>query len=265
MDLKTLFHIQEVLQDSGYSDLSRISKEILEYSEQEDINLDDILSRIEQQEPWEYIRGYAEFKERIFFVTKDTLIPRIESEQLVDIAIDLIEKEKRAYKQIPDIGTGSGCLIISLILELEKKGKDFEYIATDISRDTLAIARKNAHFHSIDKIRFLERDLIKGNDIKDKSLIIANLPYIPLRMYEDLDNSVKGYEPKIALEGGEDGLLHYRRLIEIITDSKKDIDLLIEIEPSTIQNFKKIVSKNQSLKIFKDFRGKERFLFLHFS
>ncbi len=265
MDLETLFHIQEVLKDSGYSDLSRISKEILEYSTKESVKLERILSRIQKQEPWEYIRGYAEFKERIFFVTKDTLIPRIESEQLVDIGIDLIERKVSGYKQILDIGTGSGCLIISLFLGLEEKGKDYEYIATDISRDTLDIAKKNAQIHSINEIKFLERDLIEVNDIEDKSLIIANLPYIPVKMYENLDTSVKGYEPKIALEGGEDGLKYYRRLIKILTDSKKNIDLLIEIEPSTLHNFQDISSKNKSLKIYKDFRGKERFLFFHFS
>lgn len=265
MDLETLFHIQEVLKSSGYFDLSRISKEILEFSKQESVNLDEILSRIQEQEPWDYIRGYAEFKGRKFFVSKDTLIPRIESEHCVDIAIDLIQKEKNGYKQILDIGTGSGCLIISIFLELGEKRKNIEFVSTDISKKALAIAKKNAKLHSIDKIKFSERDLIEVNDIKDRSLIIANLPYIPTKMYEILDVSVKNFEPKIAIEGGEDGLKYYKRLIEIIMDSKKNIDLLVEIEPSTLHNFKKIVPQNQSLTKFKDFRGKDRFLLLHFS
>ncbi len=105
------FYIQEVLKESGYYDISRISKEIFDFSQVESVELELILDRIRQQEPWEYIRGYAYFRGERYIVNRNTLIPRIETEQLVDIAISLIKEN--SYSKVFDIGTGTGCIIIS--------------------------------------------------------------------------------------------------------------------------------------------------------
>lgn len=272
MNLKELFHIQKTLEKAGYFDMSRVANEIYSYSEENDIEIEDILKRIEDDEPWEYIHGYAEFRGVNFLVTKDTLIPRIETEQIVDIALDLIKKKNTPYSQIIDVGTGTGCIIISLYKELkedkEKRNQDEEYtfLATDSSKKALDIAKENAQRNSIKDISFVKKNLIDIEDLKDNSLILANLPYIPTDMYMKLDKSVKDFEPKEALDGGKDGLKYYKELLSIIQDSKKkNIDLVVEIEPSTLEDFKKLVPQNTSLKVIKDFREKNRFLLLHFS
>lgn len=257
MNLKQLFHIQEVLKESGYFDISRIANEIYNYSVERDIPLDSILERIKNQEPWEHIQGFTEFRGRKFLVTKDTLIPRIESEQLVDLAKDLISKN--SIKTVIDIGTGSGCLIISIANEIEEN--DIHFIGTDISEKALHIAKKN---DSTGRINFYKKDLIRKEDLEDNTLIVANLPYIPTKMYEELEKSVKEYEPQLALDGGKDGLLYYTRLIKEIVTSKKRVLLLIEIEPSTLNKLIE-VNKNTPSEVFQDFNKRNRFVLFHFS
>jgi len=257
MNLKEIFRIQNVLKESGYFDISRIAKEIYEYSTLHNIPLDSILKRISNLEPWEYIRGFTEFRGKNFLVTKDTLIPRIESEQLVDIAMELVEKEN--VKKVIDVGTGSGCLIISIAEETNKE--DVEYIGVDISKETLKVAEKNDRKSTV---VFKQQDLIHEDDLEDSTLIVANLPYIPTGMYEKLERSVKDFEPKLALDGGEDGLLYYKKLVQLITNSEKKILLLIEIEPSTLEDLKQYL-EDTPIKIFRDYRSKERFVLLHFS
>ncbi|HQC39246.1 MAG TPA: HemK/PrmC family methyltransferase [Candidatus Dojkabacteria bacterium] len=263
MDLKTLFYIQEVLKESGYYDISRISKEIFDFSQVESVELELILDRIRQQEPWEYIRGYAYFRGERYIVNRNTLIPRIETEQLVDIAISLIKEN--SYSKVFDIGTGTGCIIISLAKEIDNRENRISFIATDISTHALDIAKQNASNLKVKNINFKSENLINKFWLSNESLIIANLPYIPSKMYQELQPSVKDYEPKIALEGGRDGLSYYKKLFSIIEKSEKEVDLLIEIEPTTLSAFKKILENKQIKKIYKDYRGKKRFLLIHFS
>lgn len=263
MDLKTLFYIQEVLKESGYYDISRISKEIFDFSQVESVELELILDRIRQQEPWEYIRGYAYFRGERYIVNRNTLIPRIETEQLVDIAISLIKEN--SYSKVFDIGTGTGCIIISLAKEIENRENRISFVATDISTHALDIAKQNASNLKVKNINFKSENLINKFWLSNESLIIANLPYIPSKMYQELQPSVKDYEPKIALEGGRDGLSYYKKLFSIIEKSEKEVDLLIEIEPTTLSAFKKILENKQIKKIYKDYRGKKRFLLIHFS
>lgn len=263
MDLKTLFYIQEVLKESGYYDISRISKEIFDFSQVESVELELILDRIRQQEPWEYIRGYAYFRGERYIVNRNTLIPRIETEQLVDIAISLIKEN--SYSKVFDIGTGTGCIIISLAKEIDNRENRISFVATDISTHALDIAKQNASNLKVKNINFKSENLINKSWLSNESLIIANLPYIPSKMYQELQPSVKDYEPKIALEGGRDGLSYYKKLFSIIEKSEKEVDLLIEIEPTTLSAFKKILENKQIKKIYKDYRGKKRFLLIHFS
>lgn len=257
MNLKDIFKIQEVLKKAGYYDISRISNEIYTYSTQNNIPLESILERISSYEPWEYIQGFTEFRGSKFFVTKDTLIPRIESEQLVDIALNLIQKKK--IGKIIDVGSGSGCIIISIAEEC--KEKNVRFVGIDISKKALHIAAKNDRNK---KVEFIHQNLIKRSDLEEKTLVVANLPYIPTNMYEDLDRSVKDFEPKVALDGGVDGLCYYKKLIDIIQKSKKDIWLLIEIEPSTLKNLTRY-TKDIPLKMIEDYREKKRFALFHLS
>jgi len=229
----------------------------------ESVELELILDRIRQQEPWEYIRGYAYFRGERYIVNRNTLIPRIETEQLVDIAISLIKEN--SYSKVFDIGTGTGCIIISLAKEIDNRENRISFIATDISTHALDIAKQNASNLKVKNINFKSENLINKFWLSNESLIIANLPYIPSKMYQELQPSVKDYEPKIALEGGRDGLSYYKKLFSIIEKSEKEVDLLIEIEPTTLSAFKKILENKQIKKIYKDYRGKKRFLLIHFS
>lgn len=259
-NLKELFKIQNALKKAGYFDVSRISNEIYTYSVDKNIDIEDVLKEIESGKPWEYVLGITEFCGNEIFVTEDTLIPRIETEQLVDIALDLLDGNID-LKRVVDIGCGSGCIAISIA----KKRENLQCLATDVSKKALDVAKKNVKHHGLEEIIELkEVDLIDSLDVLVGSLIVANLPYVPTDMYENLDCSVKDFEPRIALDGKEDGLFYYKELIKKIEKSgKKNIYLLIEIEPSTLPILKK--NYKQTEKVFKDFREKDRFVLFHFS
>lgn len=249
-----LYKIQSVLLDSGYHDISRISQEILTFIETNKIPQEEIFERLLSFEPWEYISGETEFRGHKFHVNSSVLIPRIETEQIVDIT----KKNLEGIKNIVDIGTGSGCIAISLAKELNN---DIPIYALDISKSALDVARDNAKLNSVEeKMTFKHNNLLEGLKFESPTLYIANLPYIPTDMYNKLDSSVHDFEPKLALEAGNDGLKYYR---ELFVQIPKDNNILIvEIEPSTIEDIKKI---KEPLKIVKDFRGLERFLLFDFS
>lgn len=253
-DLSLLYKIQSVLKDTGYNDISRISQEVLEYIKSGTASEEETFERLLSKEPWEYISGKTEFRGHNFIVNRDVLIPRIETEQIVDIA-----KEKLSgIKNIVDIGTGSGCIAISLAKELENT---LPIYAIDISKKALYIAQDNTKLNNVEeRIIFKQNNLLKGLAFESPTLYIANLPYIPTNMYNKLDSSVHDFEPKLALEAGDDGLKYYRELFAQIP--KGNNILIVEIEPSTIENITKI---KMPTKVINDFRGFDRFLLFDFS
>ena len=253
-DLSLLYKIQSVLKDSGYHDISRISQEILTYIETNKIPQEELFERLLSKEPWEYISGEAEFRGHRFHVNSNVLIPRIETEQIVDIAKENLE----GIKSIVDIGTGSGCIAISLAKELNS---DIPIYALDISKNALDVAKENTKLNSVEgKIIFKENNLLEGLKFESPTLYIAKLPYIPTDMYNKLDSSVHDFEPKLALEAGNDGLKYYKELFVQIP--KGNNILIVEIEPSTIEDIRKI---KEPAKVIKDFRGLDRFLLFDFS
>lgn len=253
-NLSLLYKIQSVLKESGYFDISRISQEVLHFIEQKKLSQDILFQRILSGEPWEYISGKTEFRGYDFLVNRDVLIPRIETEQIVDIA----KNNLKGMKNIVDIGTGSGCIAISLAKEIKT---NIPIYAIDISQKALQIAQENAKLNSVgDRIIFKNNNLLEGLEFSSPTLYIANLPYIPIDMYDKLDKSVHDFEPKLALEAGEDGLKYYKEILKQIP--KGDNALIIEIEPSTLENIRKI---KQPTKIIKDYRRLDRFLLFNFS
>ncbi len=138
-----------------------------------------------------------------------------------------------------------------LAKEIDNRENRISFIATDISTHALDIAKQNASNLKVKNINFKSENLINKFWLSNESLIIANLPYIPSKMYQELQPSVKDYEPKIALEGGRDGLSYYKKLFSIIEKSEKEVDLLIEIEPTTLSAFKKILENKQIKKYIK--------------
>ena len=257
-NLKDLFLVQKTLQKTNYLDISRISNEMISFCKRNDSALSTILQRIENYEPWEYIKGEVEFLGNIFKINKDVLIPRAETEQLALLA--------KPTETIIDMGTGSGCIIISLA-KLYRKQKGYKYFGVDLNQKALELARENAVLHKVNtKVSFLQSNLLNKVLLKSNTLIIANLPYVPTVMYLKLDKSVLDFEPRDAIDGGQDGLRYYKLLINQIKERilhLYNITLLIEIEPSTLSNLEKFIEE-YNYSIFKDYRGLDRFVLIHF-
>ncbi|MBT3249756.1 MAG: peptide chain release factor N(5)-glutamine methyltransferase [Candidatus Pacebacteria bacterium] len=168
--------------------------------------------------PVEYITGKVEFGEQVFEVNKNVLIPRVETEEFVNLALEKIEKEEVT---IADVGCGSGAIGISVWLELQKKTVATQMYLSDISAEAIKVTKRNVSnlIEEDENIKIFKSDLLESypKDVKF-DLIMANLPYIPSGRVAILDESVRKYEPHLALDGGEDGLKHIERLIKQAKD-----------------------------------------------
>jgi release factor glutamine methyltransferase len=168
-----------------------------------------VLDRRVRREPVAYLTGHQEFWGRDFLVGPGVLIPRPETELLVEEALDYArERGHQEPCSIVDVGTGSGCLAISLALELPEAAVH----ATDISADALAIARQNASRLGA-RVRFHHGSMLAGV-VPPVDLIVCNPPYIPAGDYRTLQPEVREYEPATALVGGDDGLEAVRLMVE---------------------------------------------------
>ena len=231
-----------------------------------------------QKEPLAYILGGKEFYGNIFQVNQHTLIPRPETEMLVEAALEFIIKlPPQTTATIADIGTGSGCIIISLIKTLQKTTpiflRNFSFYASDISQKALSVAHTNARRHQIDTIiTFLPGHLLvpllkKKTGLKQSRhlIILANLPYLSSILYQTASPEVKNYEPCQALWGGDDGLSYYRQLFQQIhsfpASIPSKITLFCEISPEQKSTFKKEAYRcfpYSSINFKKDLSGKYR-------
>lgn len=211
-----------------------------------------------KDEPLAYILGEKEFYGLAFFVNKNTLIPRPETEMIVEEVIKKASEQKNKKITIIDVGTGSGCIIITLAKLL-----NHEFFGIDISARALATAKKNAKAHNVlEKIKFLKGDLLKSllkNKLiaSNEIIITANLPYLDKNWKKLLKNKNSAglkYEPAIALDGGRDGLDLYRMLAEQIKQLKtaKAISVYCEIEHPQTSGMKKIFSFAKSVEIKQD-------------
>jgi len=187
--------------------------EVILSSEQQN-QLNDMLVRLENGEPFPYVIGAWEFFGLEFTVTPDVLIPRPETELLVEKAIMWMQSNSDRHN-IADIGTGSGAIAISLATHIPNAN----ILATDISVQALEVAKSNAEkHHVIDSIKFIECDLLPDqshtkNHKSEIDLLCANLPYIPTQTLHQLP--VFNREPTLALDGGPDGFELIRKLLEI--------------------------------------------------
>ena len=169
-------------------------------------DFESLVSRRENHEPMQYILGRAEFYGLGFKVNPDVLIPRPDTEVLVERVIDFIEDKPCV---VLDIGTGSGCIPITILANC----KNAKAYTVDISEDAIEVAEENAKLNKVeDKITFLNMDIL--NDFPDFEVdcIVSNPPYIEEDVIPTLMEDVRKYEPYIALSGGEDGLIFYRRI-----------------------------------------------------
>jgi len=198
--------------------------------------------------PLQYILGKADFFGREFLVNESVLIPRPETEILVETAlkIGLRLKAKGLRPDILELGTGSGCIAISLAKELP----GVNIIATDISEKALGAARKNARLHNV-KINFVQGDLFNTYPLSFTlyHLIISNPPYIPSGEINKLQPEI-AYEPRQALDGGKDGLDYYRRIAGQCSEYLKEEGVLVfEIGFGQYEEIEKILQKGAKLQI----------------
>ena len=214
------------------------------------------IKRRVSREPLQYITGKADFYGRSYFVNNKVLIPRPETEILIDAAIKNLFKKKNPF--IIDIGTGSGCIGITLAIEIKKSN----VLSIDISKDALLIAKNNAENHNIKNIKFLEIDVLK-NDINQKAdLIISNPPYISKNELSTLMPEVKNHEPKISLTDNKDGFTFYERFVSLFPKIlKNDGVAIIEVgreehSIKVLEIFKKNGMKN--IKVVKDLNSDNR-------
>ena len=167
------------------------------------------VKRRKNREPIQYITGKAGFYNLILEVTQDVLIPRPESERLVEILIETISK--KANISILDIGTGSGCLALALGKEIPKAN----ITGIDKSSKAIKIAKLNAKKLKIDNVKFLQLDLFEDSIMEKYDILISNPPYIPKNEIESLMPDVKDFEPLSALTDSADGLTFYHKISEI--------------------------------------------------
>lgn len=164
------------------------------------LQYEPLVARRERREPVSYILGTREFWGLPFEVGPDVLIPRHETEMIVEETLTITGRDARPL--IVDVGTGSGC--IGIVLALEIPGA--RVIATDLSKHALEVARRNAVHHGVgDRIAFLETSFLDGIDDK-VDIIVSNPPYVPSVSRPGLTPEVREYEPSVALFGGTDGL-----------------------------------------------------------
>jgi len=161
------------------------------------------IKRVGSGEPVQYITGEAGFMDSVFKVDRRALIPRPETEILVKSVLECESLWQNDVPHIIDVGTGSGCIVLSLA-NVHKKAK---YLAIDISDEALSLARENAERMKLSEhIHFVNADLSDVIEPESVNAVVANLPYISTDDCENLDMEVRDHEPRSALDGGPDGL-----------------------------------------------------------
>ncbi|MBI5096414.1 MAG: peptide chain release factor N(5)-glutamine methyltransferase [Nitrospirae bacterium] len=252
----------------------------------------EVIERRGRREPPQYILGEVEFRGLLFKVNREVLIPRPETELLVEEAVnsvcsgDTILNLQEIKYGVPgikdvtvlDLCTGSGCIAICIAKELKEtiplfppllKGErgGLKVYAVDISGRAIAIARKNAERHRVEeKITFLVGDLFNAIEplgLEGKiDLIVSNPPYVSKEAMERLQPEIKGYEPVLALYGGEDGLDFYRRIIrEAPRYLKQQGGLILEIGFNQARHVRNLFEKEKvfsGIEVKRDLAGIER-------
>lgn len=236
---------------------------MLDYNEQIKANM--MLNKLYKDNiPMAYIIGKVNFYNEQYIINQDVLIPRVDSEILVEKAIEYINNEN--LNTMLDMCTGSGCIGISIT-----KNSNIKYTTLiDVSKEALEIANKNIILNKVDKkCSTLHSDLfsnLNNSNIK-YDIIVSNPPYIPTRDINGLDASVKK-EPTIALDGGKDGMNFYRKILkQALNHLNNNAVLIFEIGYDELEKFKKIINRYAEYKVvesLKDFGGNDRVVVCRF-
>lgn len=207
--------------------------------------------------PLWYIMGDVEFYDCTIKVDERALIPRPETEILAQQVVNSVEEGDKVL----DMCTGSGCIAVSVAKHL--KGKKVSITAADVSDAAIMLARENANYNSVD-INFVQSDLFSRVHGRF-NLIVCNPPYIKSGEIASLQSEVRDYEPRIALDGGEDGLEFYRRLAREVTRYiTRGGLLMLEVGEGQAEEVLKLFDKREYAMVVKDFAGVDRFLKIAF-
>jgi len=168
------------------------------------------LQRVAKGEPVQYVLGQWDFRKLTLKVDRRALIPRPETELLVDLVLKSRQVSETPKPLVVDVGTGTGCIILSLAKEL----RDGVFVGLDISPEALALAKENAAFTGLEgRVLFAESDGCGEFDPASVDVLVSNPPYIPSKVVDGLAPHIRGHEPRLALDGGPDGLAVYRSLL----------------------------------------------------
>ena len=253
-----LAHVLEVPRIKLYTDYERplTDKELAAYR--------NLVQRAAEQEPIAYLTGRAHFFNLEFDVTRDVLIPRPDTETLVENVLQTVRHQPGLEApRILDICTGSGCIAAALAHRL----KSAIVVATDISEAAVNIAQKNLERLGLaDRVQVEQGDLFEPLsrmvDVQPFDLVVSNPPYIPTGEIEKLDRSVKDYEPVAALDGGLDGLVVFRRIVQEAPDRLKPGGrIFLEIQFDQGKPARQIVEENphyRDPRVLKDHAGHDR-------
>ena len=222
------------------------------------------LERVKDGEPVAYLIDKKEFFGLDFFVDKRVLIPRPETEQLVESVLEyLSDFEGDRFCRILDVGTGSGNISVSIAKTLSDQERGSDIDAVDISEDALEVARLNAEQHGVeDKIRFYLSDLLENIDNGDEfDVIVANLPYIGEIEHRHVSEETEKHEPEGALFGGLDGLKLYKKMFQQIAEKKIGFKRIFgEFGYGQVGDMKELLDKyfEQRWEVKKDLAGIDR-------
>ncbi|HOJ36579.1 MAG TPA: peptide chain release factor N(5)-glutamine methyltransferase [Ignavibacteriales bacterium] len=195
--------------------------------------------------PIQYIVGYTEFFGHKMLLNEKVLIPRPDTEILVEKSIEIIKENN--LKRVLDIGFGSGCIILSIA----EKFPSNQFVGIDISKDALDIANKNLEINKISNVKLELCDIGNYTPEKKFDLIVSNPPYISKQEFELLDKEVKDFEPKIALTDDADGLKFYKMIIERAKDLlNKDGYLIFEISYNQFNEVENLLNNANFKDIF---------------
>lgn len=221
-------------------------------------NLKRVVKKIERNYPVQYLIGNVDFYGYKINVNKNVLIPRFETETLVEKTIQYIKDLKLENKSLLEIGTGSGCISITLKKELEQ----LDITSIDISRKALKVAKKNAKYNRAD-ITLLKQDIFKYNPINKYDILVSNPPYITK---EDIVDEAIKYEPKNAIYADEDGIKYYQHILSTCNKylNKKNL-IAFEIgdkQGNKIKNIAKKYFPKAKIVIDKDLSERDRYVFI---
>ncbi len=217
-------------------------------------NYENLIKKVENGYPIQYILGNVDFLNVEIDVNENVLIPRFETEYLVEKVLKKVDKYKSEPLKMLDICTGSGCIAIAMA-----KNTNFQVFGIDISLNALKVAKENSKKNKV-IVDFLQLDVLKEKIKEDYDIIISNPPYIAKN--EIVDNSVT-YEPQIALYAEEQGLIFYKKILEQIKNQPKLIAFEIgETQKKSLLSLTRQKFPMARITVELDLAGKERYIFI---